>query len=82
MALSLPTTRLPFFEPLRSNSYLSLGLPDAPVGRVTVAFMYVIGAQALLAWNAPLATEALTLFHNTVAAQLNAADGYVVGSGP
>eukprot|EP00198_Chlamydomonas_reinhardtii_P000604 XP_001689939.1 predicted protein [Chlamydomonas reinhardtii] len=70
--------RLPFFEPLRSNSYLSLGLPDAPVGRVTVAFMYVIGAQALLAWNAPLATEALTLFHNTVAAQLNAADGYVV----
>ncbi|KAG2447205.1 hypothetical protein HYH02_007946 [Chlamydomonas schloesseri] len=70
--------RLPFFEPLRSHSYLSLGLPDAPVGRVTVAFMYVIGAQALLAWNAPVATEALTLFQNTVASQLNAADGYVV----
>ncbi|KAG2444465.1 hypothetical protein HXX76_001217 [Chlamydomonas incerta] len=70
--------RLPFFEPLRSHSYLSLGLPDAPVGRVTVAFMYVIGAQALLSWNAPVATEALTLFQNTVATQLNAADGYVV----
>ncbi len=41
--------------------------------------MYVIGAQALLAWNAPVATEALTLFQNTVASQLNAADGYVVG---
>ncbi|KXZ48733.1 hypothetical protein GPECTOR_25g317 [Gonium pectorale] len=70
--------RLPFFEPLRTHAYLSLGLPDAPVGRVTVVFMYVIGAQALLAWNPVVAGEALSLFQDTVSEQLSAADGYVV----
>ncbi|KAG2493662.1 hypothetical protein HYH03_008176 [Edaphochlamys debaryana] len=70
--------RLPFFEPLRTHAYLSLGLPDAPVGRVTVAFMYVIGAQGLLAWNPTVASTAMSIFHDTVAQQLNAADGYVV----
>ncbi|GIL88278.1 hypothetical protein Vretifemale_16198 [Volvox reticuliferus] len=70
--------RMPTFEPLRTHEYLALGLPDAPVGRVTVAFMYVIGAQALLAWNAVLAGDALAIFHNTVSEQIHGTDGYVV----
>ena len=38
--------------------------------QVSVAFMNVVGAQALLGWNADLARAALNVFHRITLAQL------------
>ena len=38
--------------------------------KVAIAFMNVVGAQTLLAWNAEVARTALATFHKVALAQL------------
>ena len=49
-----------------SPPLLQLGTPDAPVGKVSVVFMYAIGTATLLADIPDEARQALALFHNVV----------------
>lgn len=73
--------RLPMFPPPRTHSYLESGLPDAPVGAVTICFMYVTGVSALNAWNKEVAAQALDIFQELASECLVASNGYKVGSG-
>lgn len=43
--------RAALLGPLRTREQLQAGLDDAPMGKVTIAFMNVAGANMLLAWN-------------------------------
>ncbi len=56
--------RLAVLDPeLRSVTQLQLGVLQAPVGYVSIAFVNVVGASTLLAWDAEVAGRALQLFH-------------------
>lgn len=66
------------FKPVRTVQLLTLGVPQAPVGCVTIVFMYVVGASSLLAWNQHLAAEALHRFHFTAKHTLARRGGYMV----
>ena len=70
-----PPLRLPFFSTLRTEKQVSPGILAAPVGKVTIVFMNVVGAQTLLAWNAEVARTALASFHLVVLSQLEALGG-------
>ncbi len=60
--------RLSVLEPtLRTATQLQLGVLQAPVGRISIAFANVVGAAALLAWDAEVARRALELFHHKAA---------------
>ncbi len=56
--------RLAVLDPeLRSVTQLQLGVLQAPLGQVSIAFVNVVGASTLLAWDAEVAGRALQLFH-------------------
>lgn len=51
---------------------------DAPVGTVSIAFMYLFGYQTIHAWNEQLAVAAADLFSELVAEKLRQHGGYLV----
>ncbi|GFR48855.1 hypothetical protein Agub_g10809 [Astrephomene gubernaculifera] len=70
--------RLAYVGPISSLLQVDPGVLDAPVGCVTVAFMYVVGAQTLLSWNADVAQQAIKIFHTVVGDELKRRKGYLV----
>ncbi|GFR47140.1 hypothetical protein Agub_g8830 [Astrephomene gubernaculifera] len=67
--------RLPLLPPLKIIRTVTVGALDAPVGRVTVAFLTVAGVSTLLAWNPEVTRRALEVFDATFAEQAAAAAG-------
>jgi hypothetical protein len=51
-------SRLAFLEPLRTEQQITPGGLQAPLGRVTIVFMYIVGTDALLSWNAQVRCQA------------------------
>jgi hypothetical protein len=56
------------------------GVLDAPIGRVTIGFMYVVGEAELKAWDAEEAAAALATYSGILTQELAAAGGYLVGA--
>ena len=54
--------RCPWLGPLRNTKSLALGTLNAPVGTITIAFMNVVGAAALLTELPQAARQALNTF--------------------
>jgi hypothetical protein len=57
------------------------GARDAPVGRPTIGFMYMVGEKELRAWDAVEAEAAVAAFSTIVHRRLQRAGGYLVGWG-
>ncbi|GFR47145.1 hypothetical protein Agub_g8835 [Astrephomene gubernaculifera] len=70
--------RLALSPPLVSERVVQLGSLAAPVGTVTVAFMYVVGASTLLTDIPGPAARALEQFQRLACGLLGAAGGYLV----
>ncbi len=66
-------------RPAVSRAQVSDGVLDAPVGGViTILFMHVVGHATLMAWNAPLATQATEMWAAHATKLLAAHSGYMV----
>ncbi|GIL44411.1 hypothetical protein Vafri_1891 [Volvox africanus] len=69
--------RLALQPPIKVLRTVAVGALDAPVGRVAVAFLTVVGATTLQGWNAEVMQQALGVFQHVfwTAAAANAARG-------
>ncbi|KAG2490411.1 hypothetical protein HYH03_011211 [Edaphochlamys debaryana] len=75
--------RVTVFPPLKVRSTAAAGVLQAPVGAAAVAFVYTVGAEALLAWDAAVAREALGMLESTFSKEVMrnnqmGAGGYIV----
>ncbi|KAG2490415.1 hypothetical protein HYH03_011215 [Edaphochlamys debaryana] len=62
--------RLAMLPPLKVRSTAAAGVLQAPVGAAAVAFVYTVGAEALLAWDAAVAREALGMLEHVFAGEV------------
>jgi hypothetical protein len=54
------------------------GVLDAPIGKVTICFMHMVGAAELKAWDAAEAAIALDIFSGIVEDEARRRHGYLV----
>ncbi|GLI71278.1 hypothetical protein VaNZ11_016406 [Volvox africanus] len=62
--------RLALFPPITARRCFAAGVLSAPVRRAAIAFVHVVGASSLLAWDAAVARTALKLLEEDFAAKL------------
>ncbi|GIL62432.1 hypothetical protein Vafri_16661 [Volvox africanus] len=78
--------RLALFPPIAAKRCFAAGVLSAPVRRAAIAFVHVVGASSLLAWDAAVARTALRLLEEEFAAKLcrscSLTDGGVGPPGP
>ncbi len=65
-----PRSDLPRSLPAGRRCCLTAGVLQAPVRRAAVAFVYVVGASSLLAWDGAVARQALDMLEVAFAAEL------------
>lgn len=70
--------RAAFLGPVRCVEQTALGTLQAPVGTVSVCFMYMVGMSTLLGWNRAVAEEALALMYTVVSDRVAVHGGYLV----
>jgi hypothetical protein len=68
-----------FYSCLCPSLFLQVsGVLDAPIGKVTICFMHMVGAAELKAWDAAEAAAALDIFSGIVEGEAVRCQGYLV----